>query len=69
MRRSLQNNYLLKETEPATRYVLSCEGEEWEKEFSTVAAAYFYARTLSAERESQLVVFNQAGERCTLFLF
>jgi hypothetical protein len=48
---------------------LTQKGHPWEQEFSTVAAAYFYARSLSEEGEGQLVVVNQKGEQGTLFLF
>jgi len=62
-------DFILTEIESARRYVLTQKGQQWEQEFSTVAAAYFYARSLSEEGEGQLVVVNQKGEQGTLFLF
>lgn len=69
MSRPQPYSYILTEKEPGKRYMLSRRGEEWEKEFATVAGAYFFARSQAVEGEGQLVVLNDAGETGTLFLF
>ena len=66
---SSTHDFVLTEIGSARRYVLTQKGHAWEQEFSTVAAAYFYARSLSEEGEGQLIVVNQRGEQGTLYLF
>ena len=67
--KSSDSTFILQELETAQRYVLSQDGRDWQQEFSTVAAAYFYARSLAEEGEGRLVVVNERGEHGTLFLF
>jgi hypothetical protein len=66
---SLLFNYILTEIESAKRYELRQQGQPWKKEFGSVAAAYFFARSHTESGQGQMAVLNQAGEQCTLFLF
>jgi hypothetical protein len=61
-------SFVLQEIETA-RYVLTQHGQDWQQEFTTVAAAYFYARSLTEDGEGRLIVVNERGEQGTLFLF
>jgi len=61
--------FTLLEVEPEKRYVLKQRGQKWEQDFTTVASAYFFARSKSDDGQGQMVVVNHAGERSTLYLF
>jgi hypothetical protein len=62
-------SYILTEVEPAKRYQLTRKGQDWMQEFSTVSAAYFYARSHVADAEGQMMVIDQDGIESTLYLF
>lgn len=62
-------SYTLKEIEPARRYALTRKGRDGEQEFSTVSAAYFFARSQAEEGEGQMLVVDTDGNESTLYLF
>lgn len=62
-------SYVLTELEPAKLYALTQKGRRWRQEFSSVSAAYFYARAQADEGEGQLLVIDRDGNESTLYLF
>lgn len=61
--------FVLTEVEPAQRYTLQRRGQEWIQEFTTVSAAYFFARAQSDEGDGQMLVVDMDGNESTLYLF
>ena len=68
-RRQSPFSYVLTEIEPAKRYALTKKGQDGKQEFSTVSAAYFFARSQVETGEGQMLVVDQKGNECTLYLF